>query len=359
MGFPSYILANVVDSDLVMERGWRDMAPTCPRCGSSNTKFCYYNNYSLTQPRYFCKGCRRYWTKGGSLRNVPVGGGCRKSRRSRSTTLRLTHPSSNHHGLTSRNNNTMFGSHHNQHHHSQDQLGEGHVSYGNLNNNIVDSTTSPTDSVAPPIDLAVVYANFLTQKPENSNDILSNGGYNNPPLVELSSIPDATTIAPSSQVVLQVQQEHPTFSQPLPIIPELMMNHHHNHHDNNQVLFVTDFSRPIIHHHQHDDHDDVSIQHDELGLPPLPGDTLLLQDHHQHHHHHQPVSWEGSDLNEHHHHHQLQHRNRDDGNDLEVPIRLQDLESDSQFSNLLFNNGSWSPLDNLPGFETSSSSSKP
>ncbi|KAF8099746.1 hypothetical protein N665_0237s0001 [Sinapis alba] len=58
-----------------------EIAPSCPRCGSSNTKFCYYNNYSLTQPRYFCKGCRRYWTKGGSLRNVPVGGGCRKSRR--------------------------------------------------------------------------------------------------------------------------------------------------------------------------------------------------------------------------------------------------------------------------------------
>ncbi|KAE8676532.1 putative Leucine-rich repeat protein kinase family protein [Hibiscus syriacus] len=30
---------------------------------------------------YFCKGCRRYWTKGGSLRNVPVGGFCRKNRR--------------------------------------------------------------------------------------------------------------------------------------------------------------------------------------------------------------------------------------------------------------------------------------
>ncbi|XP_010537291.1 PREDICTED: dof zinc finger protein DOF1.2 [Tarenaya hassleriana] len=56
-------------------------APTCPRCASANTKFCYYNNYSLSQPRYFCKGCRRYWTKGGSLRNIPVGGGCRKSRR--------------------------------------------------------------------------------------------------------------------------------------------------------------------------------------------------------------------------------------------------------------------------------------
>ncbi|GMH01042.1 hypothetical protein Nepgr_002881 [Nepenthes gracilis] len=62
-----------------------EMAPNCPRCASSNTKFCYYNNYSLSQPRYFCKGCRRYWTKGGSLRNVPVGGGCRKSRRARSS----------------------------------------------------------------------------------------------------------------------------------------------------------------------------------------------------------------------------------------------------------------------------------
>ncbi|XP_010263771.1 PREDICTED: dof zinc finger protein DOF5.7-like [Nelumbo nucifera] len=52
----------------------------CPRCDSSNTKFCYYNNYNLTQPRHFCKTCRRYWTKGGALRNVPIGGGCRKSK---------------------------------------------------------------------------------------------------------------------------------------------------------------------------------------------------------------------------------------------------------------------------------------
>ncbi|WCJ26580.1 Dof-type zinc finger DNA-binding family protein [Euphorbia peplus] len=54
----------------------------CPRCNSTNTKFCYYNNYSLTQPRYFCKTCRRYWTEGGSLRNIPVGGGSRKNKRS-------------------------------------------------------------------------------------------------------------------------------------------------------------------------------------------------------------------------------------------------------------------------------------
>ncbi|KAF8718740.1 hypothetical protein HU200_025041 [Digitaria exilis] len=54
----------------------------CPRCDSTNTKFCYYNNYSLSQPRHFCKACRRYWTRGGTLRNVPVGGGCRRNKRS-------------------------------------------------------------------------------------------------------------------------------------------------------------------------------------------------------------------------------------------------------------------------------------
>ncbi|CAL1410868.1 unnamed protein product [Linum trigynum] len=61
--------------------GSADDAPSlpCPRCESTNTKFCYYNNYNLSQPRHFCKSCRRYWTQGGSLRNVPVGGGTRKS----------------------------------------------------------------------------------------------------------------------------------------------------------------------------------------------------------------------------------------------------------------------------------------
>ncbi|KAI0513999.1 hypothetical protein KFK09_010031 [Dendrobium nobile] len=60
-------------------RPHREQALNCPRCKSTNTKFCYYNNYSLSQPRYFCKSCRRYWTEGGSLRNVPVGGGSRKN----------------------------------------------------------------------------------------------------------------------------------------------------------------------------------------------------------------------------------------------------------------------------------------
>lgn len=31
--------------------------PQCPRCNAdtSNTKFCYYNNYNINQPRYYCK----------------------------------------------------------------------------------------------------------------------------------------------------------------------------------------------------------------------------------------------------------------------------------------------------------------
>lgn len=62
----------------------------CPRCESMNTKFCYYNNYSLSQPRYYCKACRRYWTQGGTLRNVPVGGGCRKGKRPKTTSSSLS-----------------------------------------------------------------------------------------------------------------------------------------------------------------------------------------------------------------------------------------------------------------------------
>ncbi|KAK6788135.1 hypothetical protein RDI58_016660 [Solanum bulbocastanum] len=57
----------------------------CPRCDSTNTKFCYFNNYNLSQPRHFCKTCRRYWTRGGALRSVPVGGGCRRNKRSKNS----------------------------------------------------------------------------------------------------------------------------------------------------------------------------------------------------------------------------------------------------------------------------------
>ncbi|KAJ0979129.1 hypothetical protein J5N97_014603 [Dioscorea zingiberensis] len=82
----------------------------CPRCNSMDTKFCYYNNYNVNQPRHFCKNCQRYWTAGGTMRNVPVGAGRRKNKHSGShqhqhhlimlsdgmTTNRLDAPDSNH-----------------------------------------------------------------------------------------------------------------------------------------------------------------------------------------------------------------------------------------------------------------------
>ncbi|XP_021721413.1 cyclic dof factor 1-like [Chenopodium quinoa] len=54
----------------------------CPRCNSMDTKFCYYNNYNVNQPRHFCKNCQRYWTAGGTMRNVPVGAGRRRNKNS-------------------------------------------------------------------------------------------------------------------------------------------------------------------------------------------------------------------------------------------------------------------------------------
>lgn len=61
-----------------------DKVLPCPRCNSMDTKFCYYNNYNVNQPRYFCKACQRYWTAGGTMRNVPVGAGRRKNKNSTS-----------------------------------------------------------------------------------------------------------------------------------------------------------------------------------------------------------------------------------------------------------------------------------
>ncbi|KAL6614487.1 hypothetical protein ACP70R_036757 [Stipagrostis hirtigluma subsp. patula] len=69
----------------------------CPRCRSRNTKFCYFNNYNVNQPRHFCKDCHRYWTAGGALRNVPVGAGRRKNRPLGPVVAAATVPAHHHH----------------------------------------------------------------------------------------------------------------------------------------------------------------------------------------------------------------------------------------------------------------------
>jgi CheY-like chemotaxis protein len=52
----------------------------CARCNSNETRFCYYNNGLLSQPRHYCRACQRYWTEGGTQRNLPKGSGRRKDR---------------------------------------------------------------------------------------------------------------------------------------------------------------------------------------------------------------------------------------------------------------------------------------
>ncbi|KAK4348525.1 hypothetical protein RND71_031280 [Anisodus tanguticus] len=79
-GANSIRLGSMADRAQMANIPMPETALKCPRCDSSNTKFCYFNNYSLSQPRHFCKACKR----GGALRNVPVGGGCRRNKRSSS-----------------------------------------------------------------------------------------------------------------------------------------------------------------------------------------------------------------------------------------------------------------------------------
>ena len=66
------------DQDKVLKKP--DKIVQCPRCNSFDTKFCYFNNYNVSQPRHFCRKCHRYWTAGGTMRNVPIGAGRRKNK---------------------------------------------------------------------------------------------------------------------------------------------------------------------------------------------------------------------------------------------------------------------------------------
>ncbi|KAL1566321.1 cyclic dof factor 1-like [Salvia divinorum] len=80
----------------------------CPRCNSMDTKFCYYNNYNVNQPRHFCKSCQRYWTAGGTMRNVPVGAGRRKTKNFRHLTIsEALHPDG-FHSLKFKPNSTVL-----------------------------------------------------------------------------------------------------------------------------------------------------------------------------------------------------------------------------------------------------------
>lgn len=70
----------------------------CPRCHSNDTKFCYFNNYSVEQPRYYCRACERHWTHGGIQRNIPSGG---KSRKEKKSTIKRESQRAHHRHLNS------------------------------------------------------------------------------------------------------------------------------------------------------------------------------------------------------------------------------------------------------------------
>lgn len=57
----------------------------CPRCDSPDTRFRYFNNNSLTQPRHYCRTCKRQWTIGGRLRLIPIGGNNRNGTRTKAS----------------------------------------------------------------------------------------------------------------------------------------------------------------------------------------------------------------------------------------------------------------------------------
>nr|XP_025884805.1 dof zinc finger protein DOF4.1-like [Solanum lycopersicum] len=255
-----------------MERGiWKsnvELVSTCPRCGSTNTKFCYYNNYSLTQPRYFCKGCRRYWTKGGSLRNVPIGGGCRKSRRGKSSSSTI-----HQHGLISRN------------------LGHG-VSLNHTNidhHNQSNSTSSLDHHHGPTIDLALVYSNFLNSS-GNSKPSQSENHQN----LELS---DDLLLPNQEGVLVAPSFEFSSMIDHMEFMTSDLGRESRFIGDGVYFSGIHDEKQNIINHSDiHDDRyrnmNNVNIiNHDQLGnnymeLPPLPRDQEMissnLHDHHDH-----------------------------------------------------------------------------
>lgn len=238
-----------------MERGWKpnvDISPNCPRCGCSNTKFCYYNNYSLTQPRYFCKGCRRYWTKGGSLRNVPIGGGCRKNRRGKSLRLSTTA------AATANSTIHSIGGHYHDPHR-----------YSHANFSARDHHQCPTSNSVMPngshIDLALVYANFLNQKPDSKSN-------NNIGSEMSSEFPsdrfDASLEFP--RVAGRINDIRGCYGSVTQLPAELPTENCCGRNSGTENLYLCGLDA-FDDHHKHEDGSD-------FGLPPLPGQEVGSQE---------------------------------------------------------------------------------
>ncbi|CAH8368306.1 unnamed protein product [Eruca vesicaria subsp. sativa] len=132
-------------------------ARVCPRCNSDNTKFCYFNNYSLSQPRYSCKNCRRYWTHGGALRNIPIGGSGRKPKRSKIDQQSAEIQQVNHHEF-----GRSFGG-------SSDAVVENHFGLHEIHSDMV--TNVPPVGSFPPMEALNISQDYYVV---GSNDLIDN-----------------------------------------------------------------------------------------------------------------------------------------------------------------------------------------
>ncbi|KMT20267.1 hypothetical protein BVRB_1g002710 [Beta vulgaris subsp. vulgaris] len=321
--------ATQVIGDQRRARPQKDQNLNCPRCNSTNTKFCYYNNYSLTQPRYFCKTCRRYWTQGGSLRNVPVGGGSRKNKRSSSSssssssnpssTSIITNPNNptnklipdlnppisslSHHLITSSQNpkflqgqdlnlafpmQGIFQPNNNENHEP--------INIMNSNNNTSSTTnnTCSTTTCSTPISALELLR----------TGIASRGSLN--PYVPMP-MPDSNTLYPSGFPNLQEYKPNMNlFSSPGDHNNNVGSADNNNNNnaaarllfpfaDMNKLATSTPSLSTTPQHHQHNQHHQHEISDDQSKGGNDHHQPQQQQQHHNHHHHQAPTTgyWSG------------------------------------------------------------------
>ncbi|XP_060204652.1 dof zinc finger protein DOF5.6-like [Lycium barbarum] len=193
-----------------------DHSIKCPRCESTHTKFCYYNNYSLSQPRYFCKTCRRYWTKGGTLRNIPVGGGCRKNKK-----VSSKKSNSNSETLATNNSNQNLPEMPFAHHQFM-----SNANFGHQGNFMLENQT-------PIIDFMESKYEALVGTTSRNQDFLGNG--DNIGMMSSTGFGHDNIIAPNFQFGMTTNMDNGNnFGMLLPY----QNNHHHEEQQNTNAVDV-------------------------------------------------------------------------------------------------------------------------
>lgn len=197
-----------------------DHSIKCPRCDSTHTKFCYYNNYSLTQPRYFCKTCRRYWTKGGTLRNIPVGGGCRKNKKVSSKKSSNNNTNETLAAATTTNIQEMPFPLHNHHHFMSG--GGASTNFGHHGNFILENQAPVIDFMESKYEALV----GSTSTHSRNQDLFLGNGDNNIGMMMISGIghDDNNIVAQNYAFGMTSMDNGNNFGM---LLPYENINHHH------------------------------------------------------------------------------------------------------------------------------------